>query len=335
MVKPVFVLGLARNGTTWLSNILCSHPEVVGAQHEAHWGIHESRICEHLLYWDNLEDNDQFIHFLETYSSGDYFKLVKGDKGYFYRNRPRNFPEFFFELMDNYARKEDAKYWITKLDQRFYEHPRELKRFLLKANARYKQIKFIGIKRKFVEVLRSSLNTQGKSRERLRSSRKERLIRSLLNTVSYANGYNHIENIISVRDSLLLQFNSLKNERSETIKKIVDHLKIDYSDQMLKDSFPANSSYSGIERTITLSWWERSFFTGFLLPFFQRFNVFASFLLKIKNKLQGELNCPLYYRLIKLERCKDSFRKELKCEGRLGLKQVLFGDQTDENHSNK
>ncbi|MFW5953609.1 MAG: sulfotransferase, partial [Candidatus Natronoplasma sp.] len=130
MVTPIFVLGLERNGTTWLQNILCNHPKIVGAQHQAHWGIKESYICGNILYWGNFEDNDEFIEFLELYSSGDYFKLVEGNKEYFYQNRPEDFADFFFELMDNYAEKKNATYWITKLDSLFYRHEELLDKFL-------------------------------------------------------------------------------------------------------------------------------------------------------------------------------------------------------------
>lgn len=86
MVNPVFVLGLNRNGTTWLPNILCNHPEICGAQHKVHWGIKETNICRHILYWNDFVKNDEFIKFLELYSSGDHFTLSEGDKRYFYQN---------------------------------------------------------------------------------------------------------------------------------------------------------------------------------------------------------------------------------------------------------
>ena len=50
-IIPIFILGSARNGTTWLCNILCNHPEIVGAQHKVHWGIYESNIYKNMHYW--------------------------------------------------------------------------------------------------------------------------------------------------------------------------------------------------------------------------------------------------------------------------------------------
>jgi len=160
MVQPIFVLGLNRNGTTWLQNILCNHPEIIGAQHKAHWGIKESNICQHIRYWGDFENDDQFIRFLELYSSGDHFKLAEGEKEYFYQNRPKDFIEFFFEMMDNYANKKDVKYWTTKPEPLFFRHPRILKNFLKRATNRYEEIKFIGIKRNYIKALYSSLNMQ-------------------------------------------------------------------------------------------------------------------------------------------------------------------------------
>src|SRR6056297_738351 len=108
-INPIFILGSARNGTTWLSNTISRHEEVSSAQHRVHWGIHESKIFEHYKKWGSFENYNNFILFFNNYSCCDYFKLVNGDKRYFYKNKPIDFYEFFFELMDNYAREENTK----------------------------------------------------------------------------------------------------------------------------------------------------------------------------------------------------------------------------------
>lgn len=190
MVKPLLVLGLNRNGTTWIQNILCNHPEIVGAQHKAHWGAHESGICRNILYWGDLSNNDQFIRFLELYSSADNFKLVKGDKDYFYENRPKNFTEFYLELMDNYARKENVKYWVTKLDPLFYKFPEMLEDFLERAKDRYDEIKFISIKREYKKVLESSMNMQGVSKNLKSFVTRKSFISK--NAINYVQGYKTI-----------------------------------------------------------------------------------------------------------------------------------------------
>src|SRR5210317_987322 len=98
-IIPIFSLGVARSGTTWLGNILCEHPEIIGAQHELHWGIHESHIYSNKMYWRDFSDKNNYIKFLEHYSSADYFNIIKGDKEYFYSNPQESFYHFYLELM--------------------------------------------------------------------------------------------------------------------------------------------------------------------------------------------------------------------------------------------
>lgn len=325
MVNPIFILGSDRNGTTWLPNILCNHPEICGAQHRAHWGIKESYICRHILYWNDFDENDEFIKFLELYSSGDYFKLVEGDKEYFYENRPEDFTDFFFQMMDNYAEKKDAKYWTTKLDKQFYNHPTILKRFFQKADERYEKIKFIGIKRKYADVLGSALNMPGADK-RWRKQRFKKEIFAIDNMINYAHDYNSIKKIISERNGLMLQFNLLKNDREKAFEKIIKYLNIDYSEKMLEDNYPANSSYRGREGRIKLPDWEEKMITIYLLPIFESTESLSRALQRLKNSLIGFPDCPLYFRLLKLEKFPERFKKELEEKGRVGLRKMLFED---------
>jgi hypothetical protein len=39
-LNPIFILGLARNGTTWLTNSLNKHSDIVTPSHWLHHGAH-------------------------------------------------------------------------------------------------------------------------------------------------------------------------------------------------------------------------------------------------------------------------------------------------------
>lgn len=334
MPTPIFVLGLERNGTTWLQNILCNHPEIVGAQHRAHWGIKESYICSNILYWGDFADNDDFIEFLELYSSGDYFKLVKGDKEHFYQNRPKDFTDFFFELMDNYAEKKNATYWITKLDSLFYRHEGLLDKFLTRLDDRYDETRFIGIKRDYEDVLMSYLNWQGRENRKRRKPGLRELFSSY-NTVEYAHGYNSIERLLSQNEGLMIRFDLMKEKREEMVDQVMSYLNIEQTPEMFEDRYPPNSSYLGREERITLPDWEKKLITDSLLPIFQNKNFTNSVFKKIKDRILNSLlpvDCPLYWRLIKLERLKEGFMEELDEKGRIGLKRVLL-EQEDREES--
>ncbi|MGM0405043.1 MAG: sulfotransferase [Thermoplasmatota archaeon] len=327
MATPIFGLGLARNGTTWLENILCNHEDIVGAQHKAHWGIKESYICENIQHWGDFQDDDQFIRFLELYSSGDYFKLVEGEKDYFYKNRPEDFTEFFLELMDNYAKKKGAAYWTTKLDPAFYRNPELMEMFMNRIKNRYNEIKFIAIQRDFRDVLNSAINMPGAGWRRKLLSRQ---VFAIFNTVQNAHGYNKINQIIDEHDGLKLQFEDLKGNRSITVEKIVNYLDLDHSEGMLEDHYLPNSSYIGKTEKVTLSSWEEKLITKHLFSILNREDISNSIFTSLMDRSLDHLipkNRLIHWRLTKLERFPDKYKEDLEKKGSVGLKRALFGDE--------
>jgi len=325
-VQPIFVLGLNRNGTTWLQNVLCNHPQVIGAQDRAHWGAKENNMMGHIKHWGDFSNNDEFIKFLELYSSGDYFKLVDGNKEYFYKNRPTNFIEFFLELMDNYARKKDVKYWTTKLSPKLYEN----NNFINEIDQRYDEVKFIGIKREYGSVLTSFLNMQGERHgKKLRKNTGMRELFALYHILDYTDGYNSIEEIISHENGLMLKFDLLKNHRKKAMKKLVKYINIEYTEKMLEDQYPPNSSYAGREEKISLSNWEKKVINQYLRSIFQNENKFTRLIWGIKDYFKNRLTsneCPIFWRLLKLEKMEEAYKDELEEKGRVGLKKMLFED---------
>ena len=100
-ITPVFYLGGPRNGTTWLGNILNTGFDIITPSHQLHYGFVESAMCKNKIYWKGFNTVNNYIRFLELYSSSDYFLLVNGDKEYFYKNRSNDFYDFFFEMMES------------------------------------------------------------------------------------------------------------------------------------------------------------------------------------------------------------------------------------------
>jgi hypothetical protein len=324
-ITPIFVLGSERNGTTWLCNILCQHPQIVGAQHKAHWGIHESFIYRHLRYWGDFGNDRNFITFLELYSTGDYFRLVEGDKQYFYNHRPESFVDFFLTLMDQYAQKHDAVYWTTKLDPSFYYRPKRLHDFISRLDQHYDGYKFIGIKRDFIPVLKSYLKMQGKAHQH----RTWPLVRqgaTCLETAKYAVHYDGIKKMVDRYNGLLLSFTDLKNNRKETVHRIVDFLDLDDSPNLLNDAYIANSSFMGRQgQNEGLSRIEAFLARKLLLPAF-RHSRLGEGILKLRDLQKGN-ECPLFWRLLRLKYMAQSFSDELIQTEDIGLHEVLFGGE--------
>ena len=323
--KPVFVLGSGRGGTTWLANILCRHPQIVGAEHKAHWGIHESKILEHALYWGDISDDANFIRFLELYSSGDFFRLVGGDKDYLYRNRPRSFFEFFLTLMDEFAQREGAVYWTTRLDPTFYYHPRELAEFMSLLERRSDECRFIGIKRDYDSVLKSYLHVPGKGHQR-RMAPLVRQIAILLESARYVVHYRRIEQIITANSGLLLSFSDLRDDLEATTHRITDYLDLEYSSEMLQRKYKPNTSFlrEG-ERAKAISQFDLFIGSNLFVRLFSTFPGIGANVIRLRDWARGN-KCPLLWHVLRLEYMRESFGKELKRTGDIGKYRALFGE---------
>src|SRR3954453_14062117 len=72
--RPIFVLGTARSGTTWLGNLLIDHPQVAGVAALEHHGMVESHLFDHTRY--AMPGVMTAGEFLARYSTEDYFRAM-------------------------------------------------------------------------------------------------------------------------------------------------------------------------------------------------------------------------------------------------------------------
>lgn len=302
-VNPILVVGMNRGGTTLLCNILCRHPQVSAPQHRLHWGCQESQVLRHAQYWGDLTDTRRFVHFLELYSSGDFFTLAEGDKDYFYAHRPRDFYDFFLTLMDQFAARKGVPYWVMKLEERFYHHPRELERFLSLLWETYSAPMFIGIVRDFEGVLKSHLRRRVTGNE-LSSARfsigQQRF--ALSQTLRYAAQRPKIRRIVEQADGLLLDFSEVVGDFESASRRICSYLGLEYSPQMLERQFPRNTSFkSNRERREIISPWQLALLDKVARPIFEATHPLGSAWRRMRESRNPE-ECPLFWRLIREDR---------------------------------
>ena len=323
-VNPIFILGSARNGTTWLCNTISRHENISSAQHVVHWGIHESKIFEHYKKWGSFQNYNDLIIFLNNYSCCDYFKLVKGDKKYFYKNKPCDFYEFFFDLMDNYAEKENSRYWLTKLSPRFYYNKKEFKKFLIRINKRYDNAKFISIKRNFLKVIKSYLNMEGRANQhRNRLGIKQLAI--ILETARYIVHYNFIEKFIKNSNGLQLTFKMFKNNNKKQVESILNYLDLKYETKLLDQKYQPNSSIFYKKKVVEINKIEKFFIKYLLFPLFKIFKFLPVSILKLRDYTRKK-DKLFHFRLFKMKYLKKEFKKELKENEEFGLLKILFDE---------
>lgn len=115
--QPIFVLGTARSGTSWCSNLLATHPEIAAvatAENKNITGIHESHLFSHTRYC--FADRISCQDFISRYREEDYFKLTGLSPDPFCQHRSGSFTvfELFRHLMDDYADRLGTQYWLEK-----------------------------------------------------------------------------------------------------------------------------------------------------------------------------------------------------------------------------
>ncbi len=334
-IIPIFVLGSARNGTTWLCNILSGHNDVVAAQHPAHWGFHESNLLKHYRYWGDLSPLDRRIRFLELYTAGDLFRLVRGDRIELDREIARladlsghpghvDFYNAFFHIMDRFARQEGTSHWLTKLDPLFYLYPHELETFLSRLESRYRKVHFIAVQRDVSEVVRSYLNMEGRA-EQKRTSRLRTPGFVLFETARNVVHYRQIRRLAARFGFPIVSYNTLKSETSPTIEKVCRALSLPPQSGLEELRYRPNSSVSYRKTLRDLGPGTLWSIRYILKPFIKIMWPAALLLLRSREGVRPSVP-PVYYKLQKLERYPRQFHRELLANDEAALAELLFGD---------
>jgi len=236
MAKPIFILGVQRSGTTWVANILCLHSKIAGIQADRHEGIHESVFFSNVKdrFGDLNNDND-FIEFIETFSNSDYFILSQLDKNYFYENRPHSYDDFFKMMMDKYAEKQNAEFWLEKTPVHTIYYKELLKIF--------PDAKFIVIKRNLMDSIKSDVRMRSFYGNIQKIFSISRLMIIFFLTFRYFLYYSAVKHKNKEKKFLLINYEDLKNDRLEITKKICRYLSIDFEEQLLNDKYKQNTRF--------------------------------------------------------------------------------------------
>ncbi|MFX1378936.1 MAG: sulfotransferase [Promethearchaeota archaeon] len=235
MPKPIFIVGNQRSGTTWLANILCQHSKIVGVQSKP-YGIRESRYFNWIegLFGD-LKNNNNFIHFIETYGTSDYFRLTGISKDLFYQQRPKTYFQVFRLLMDTFANNKKAEYWLEKSPGHTL--------FLYKISNYFKTAKFIGIKRNAIDTIKSAVR-----RTAIRNNvvKKLFILRRLIQYYKYDKHLNKF--LVHSNRTIILNYEDLRKKPQEVIKKVIIFLGLNFEFTVLKDKYTPNTSFSNFNK---------------------------------------------------------------------------------------
>lgn len=240
MATPIIVIGMNRSGTKWLSNLICSHQDVIGVQSRRHFGILETNMFGPMQEKFNLSSPDDYVGFLEMWANTEFFRRTGIDKQVFYElnPRPRNFYEIFERLMNEFAEKNGKSYWLQKTAPSLAIGVLEY----------FQSAKIILIRRNLLDTLRSTwaLHKDQSSRKIIRTTFTYVHQRKTLRSI--ANKYNVAE----------LDFTELKSSTTEEMSRIFLEIGLDPNNASLEQLYKKNTSFDNdSERHTIMSTFDR------------------------------------------------------------------------------
>jgi hypothetical protein len=235
MPKPIFIVGNQRSGTTWLANILCQHSKIVGVQGEP-VGIRESTYFNLIEgFFGDIKEDNNFIQFIETFGSSDYFRLTGVEKELFYKKRPTTYVQTFQLLMNTFTNKKNASYWLEKTPGHTL--------FLPKISKYFMEAKFIGIKRDTTDTIKSAVR---RTFIRNKFIKKIFILRRVLQHFKYIK---HLDKFKSnSKRIMIIYYKDLRSNRQKTLAKICSFLELDFEPSLLIDRYRPNTSFTNFDK---------------------------------------------------------------------------------------
>jgi len=238
---PIFVIGMNRTGTKWLSNLIANHPEVIAVQHERHTGILETNVFDAWpRKFPDLSPPDEYVGFVELWSRTDFFCITGANQKMFYdlSPRPKHILDMFRILMDDFARRNGRRFWLQKVSP--WSSRNVLRHF--------PDARLVVIERDRLETLRSThqLVTGGREAISLKAIASHHLQQRVLRRLQSRPG------VAAVR------FEELRRHTRRELERICVELGLAFREGMDQSTYERNTSFRSGEsaRRRALSTWE-------------------------------------------------------------------------------
>lgn len=240
MIRPIILIGMNRSGTKWVSNIICSHDDVIGVQSDRTGGILETNMFGAMQDKFNLGYPDDYIGLIELWSATQFFQLAGIEKKFFYElsPRPRKVLQLFELQMNEYARRNGRNYWLQKTA------PRKAQRVL----EYFTNARIVVVRRDLMDTIRSTLGLQS-----LHGTRN--LVRATRECV-YQNKL--LDRICRRYPAIQVSYEALRADTAREEARLFAELDLVAGKRSQPASFPRNSSFaSGEQRRNIMSARER------------------------------------------------------------------------------
>jgi len=233
-IRPIFLIGRHRSGTTWLANLLCCNPSIFSPQHVEHKGVHESAFFACLVRYCNWGKRSSDLWAIKCiFEASDFYRLLGlPKKSISIRD---GYSRYFHVVMEQAALARGAEFWLEKTPTHSL-----LLRYLTKW---YPDAIFLNTERKFLDIVRSNVWGWGNPRNPF-----DWMWHGVITGV-----YDSIIELYK-NNMITVAYEDLVVEESEIMSNIFDTLGIGKFEITGLD-YKKNSSFAGEKPD--LRWWQR------------------------------------------------------------------------------
>lgn len=204
---PIFVVGMNRSGTKWLSNELSRHSRIASVKMEGHTGILETNMLHTMERKFDLSSADDYVGLVELWSQSDFFRQTGAETRLLYDHRPRptSTTELFGILMDHCARRQRCSHWLQKTSPLI----------ALKLAEAFPHARYVLVRRKLL----------GNVRSRVKHSRAVKGDASLLRAVGlYVVEAKALTRLIGHQSAVEVRYENMQQDLARTLGPVWEHL---------------------------------------------------------------------------------------------------------------
>lgn len=233
-MRKIFVIGRHRSGTTWMTNILASHPNVFTPQHRLHQGQHESAFFSSLLPYCHMGKTESDRRAISAiFERSDYWHLLFENGSPDLDIEKEGVYGYFSKSMDMAAEQKGCTHWVEKTPRHTLCLP-----ILLKE---YPDASFVAVERSRIETVRSNVYKFGDPKNPV----------DWVKAAIWGEIYSKIikKNRASI---LIVRYSDLQNKYDDTLKKILNYVGLE-CDSGIYSQWAPDSSFDGTSPDVALS----------------------------------------------------------------------------------
>ncbi len=232
-VQPILVVGMNRSGTTWLTNILCNHPQIAGVQSPDHYGIIETNMFGHFQeMFGDLRFEENYRGLIELWSRTDFFRTAGANRRQLHQwsPHPTSYMEILQSVLDDFARRQQCPYWVQKVSPLRLHYLEELPQ-----------------RARLVVILRQPVPTIRSAAQLIKNGNRHIWTGKI--AFGYALQRKLLKRLIRTTRPCVVHYEALLEDAGGTVGRICEHLQLPFDASLLEQRYERNTSFGSKQST--------------------------------------------------------------------------------------